>query len=155
MKVTGNNGLGNTLKIVLQICLYIGIVILLALPFILKSFGLHLNATAYVIYPNGIAILLIAHKFIKLFESLKENNPFSDKNVKILKSIGIISIVEAMLWLSDLLFEIILAKVFDVILIVVILFLCILFIGISIASYILSELFKEAVKYKKENELTI
>lgn len=155
MKVTGDKGLGNILKILFQICFYVGIVLLIALPFILKSFGLHLNATAYVIYPNGIAILLIAYKFIKLFESLKENNPFCDNNVKILKSAGIIAVVEAVLWFLDLLFEIILANIFDVIIIVVLLFLCLLFFGVAIALYILSELFREAVEYKKENELTI
>ncbi len=34
-------------------------------------------------------------------------------------------------------------------------FLFILFLGVAIALYILSELFREASKYKKENELTI
>ena len=155
MQITGNKGLGRNLKVLLQICFYGGIALLIVLPFILHLLGLHLNATAFVIYPNGIVLLAITHKFIKLFDSLKENKPFCEENVKILKSTGIISLVGAILWLIDLLFEIILVKSFDLEVIVILGFLFILFIGVSIALYILSELFREAAEYKKENELTI
>ena len=155
MKVTGNNGIGSILKVVLQTCLFGGIFVFVSLPFILQLFGLNLNATAFVIYPNGIVLLVIAHNFIKLFDSLKNNKPFCDNNVRILKITGIAAVVEAVLWLVDLFYEIILAQVFDIVVIVVLIFLCVLFLGVAIALYILSELFKEATEYKKENELTI
>lgn len=155
MQITGNKGLGKSLKILLKICFYVGIILLVLLPFILHLLGLHLNVTAFVIYPNGIVLLAITHKFIKLFDSLKENKPFCDETVKILKSTGIIALIGAILWLIDLLFEIILAKSLDLVVIVVLGFLFILFIGVAIALYILSELFREATEYKKENELTI
>ena len=155
MKVTGKNGLGSILKIILQIGFFAGIIVLASLPFILNLFGLNLNASFIIIYPNGIGLLVIIYKFIKLFDSLKNNNPFCENNVKILKSTAIVSLIEALLWIFDLLYEIILAKTFDVITIVVLLFLFILFFGVAIALYILSELFREATVYKEENELTI
>ena len=155
MKIVGENGLGNILKNFLQICFYLGILILIGLPFVLKSFGLSLNASAFLIYPNGIILLMIAHKFIELFDSLKNNNPFCENNVKILKSTGVIAFIGACFWLIDLLYEIIFANSFDIVFILVMTFLFILYFGVSIALYMLSELFKQATEYKQENELTI
>ena len=155
MQVTGNNGIGSKLKILLQICFYGGIIILIALPFLLKALGLHLNATAIVIYPNGTVLLIITYKFIKLFESLEQNQPFCDKNVKILRSAGLMALIEAVLWFIDLSYEIILVKEFDIIVTVILSFIIILFLVIALALYILSELFRESTEYKKENELTI
>ena len=119
------------------------------------QFGLNLNATAFVIYPNGIVLLSIAYKFIKLFESLKNENPFCENNVRTLKKTAIAAIVEAGFWLIDIIYEIALVKVFDIVIIVVLIFLCVLFLAVAIALYILAELFKEATIYKRENELTI
>lgn len=155
MKITGKNGLGRILEIFLQICFYIGIVILIALPFILNQLGFRIGASMYVIYPNGIVLLAITKMFIKLFKSLKENNPFCDENVKILGKTSIISLIGSALWIIDLLYQIILVKSQDIIFNCTLGFLSILYFGVAIALYILSELFKEATKYKKENELTI
>jgi len=155
MKIAGENGLGSVLKLFLQIGFYIGIAILIALPFGLNLLGFNLNASAFVIYPNGIILLLIAYQFIKLFDSLKKNNPFCKENIKILKNAGKLAIIEAVLWIIDLLYEIVLVKSEEIILIATLGFLAVLFIGVFLALYILSELFKEAVEYKAENELTI
>ena len=155
MKIVGENGLGNLLKNFLQICFYSGVLILVGLPFVLKSFGLSLNASAFLIYPNGIILLMIAHKFIELFDSLKMNNPFCENNVKILKRTGVIAFIGSWVWIIDLLYEILLAKSFYIVFVLVMLFLFILYFGVSIALYILSELFRQATEYKIENELTI
>lgn len=155
MKVTGEKGIGNILKNVLQIGFWAGIIILIALPIALHFLGLNFGASAFVIYPNGIVLLVIMHKFIELFDSLKKSKPFCKENVKILKTAGIVSGVGSAIWLIDLLYEIILAKNLDIVVIVMLAFLTILFLGVSIALYILSELFKEANMYKTENELTI
>ena len=72
-----------------------------------------------------------------------------------LKVTGIISLIGSVLWLIDFLYEIILVHSEDIVFNCTLLFLCILFLGVSIALYILSELFKQATEYKKENELTI
>jgi len=155
MQILGEKGLGNILRLILKIFLIGGSLVLLVLPFILQLFGLNLGASIFIIYPNGIVLLLIANKFMKLFDSLKNNKPFCESNVKILKSTGKIALVGACFWLIDLLYEIILAKNIDVVFIILMLFLFVLYVGVSIALYILSELFKQATEYKKENELTI
>lgn len=155
MKITGKQGIGRILKLFFQICFYIGIIILIILPFVLSKIGFNLGVTMYVIYPNGIVLLVITYKFISLFNSLVLNQPFSDRNVKTLKSTGTISLIGSMLWLIDFLYEIFLAKSTDIVFNSTLLFLCILFFGLAIALYILSELFKQATNYKKENDLTI
>ncbi len=155
MKVIGKQGIGRFLKVFLQVCFYTGIIILITLPFVLNKIGFNLGASMYVIYPNGIVLLAITYKFISLFNSLVLNKPFSDRNVKILKTTGIISLIGSLLWLIDFLYEIFLAKSRDIVFNSTLLFLCILFFGVFIALYILSELFKQATNYKKENDLTI
>ena len=155
MEVLGEKGIGNILKIFLQVCFWGGIVLLIILPFQLQMFGLKLNATVFVIYPNGIALLVIVRQFIGQFDSLKNKNPFCMENVKRLKISGIASLVETVLWTIDLLYTIFLAKGADVVIVLGLAFMIILFAGVAIAFYILAELIKQATEYKEENELTI
>lgn len=155
MQITGKNGFGNIIKIFLQICFYMGIIVLILLPFVLNYIGFKLNASAFIIYPNGIVLLIITYKFIQLFDSLKNNNPFNNKNVKILKYTGIAALVGSAFWFVDFLYEMFLAKSEDVVSMLVLVFLSVLFLGVAIALYILSELFMKATEYKEENELTI
>ena len=155
MKITGKQGIGKILKLFLQMCFYIGIIILITLPFILNKMGFNLGASMYVIYPNGIVLLIITHKFINLFNTLTLNKRCCEENIKTLKTTGIVSLIGSILWLIDFLYEIFLAKSTDIIFNSTLLFLCILFFCVSIALYILSELFKQATEYKKENDLTI
>ena len=72
-----------------------------------------------------------------------------------MKNTAKVALIESILWLLDLLYEMILAKSYDILVILVLSFLSILFLGVSIALYVLAELFKEATQYKQENELTI
>lgn len=155
MVIFGEKGIGKFLKIFLQICFWGGIVLLIILPFMLQMLGLKLNATAFVIYPNGIALLVIVRQFIGQFDSLKNRKPFCMENVKRLKTSGVASLVETALWTIDLLYTVFLAKDADVVIVLVLAFLIILFAGVSIAFYILAELIKQATEYKEENELTI
>lgn len=156
MKITGEKGLGNILKIFLQICLCVGIIITIILPFLLhKIYVLNLINCIIIIYPNGIILSVITYKFIQLFNSLKNNNPFCESTVKILKFTGIIAFIGSIFWLADLIYELIAVRTDYIVFIVTLIFLCVLFLGVSIALYILSELFKKAIEYKEENELTI
>lgn len=155
MEIFGEKGIGKFLKVLLQVCFWGGIAVLIVLPFMLQMVGLKLNATAFVIYPNGIALLVIVRQFIGQFDSLKNRKPFCIENVKRLKTSGVASLIETALWTIDLLYTVFLAKGADVIIVLVLAFLIILFAGVSIAFYILAELIKQATEYKEENELTI
>lgn len=155
MKILGENGIGKYLKQILQIGFVLGVVALVSLPFVLSIFGLRYTASAYVIYPNGIGLLVIMYQFIGQFDSLKKNEPFCIQNVRRLNICGIASLVEVLLWTIDLVYELVLAKLTDPLLILVLIFMIVLFLGVSIAFFILAELIRQATEYKTENELTI
>jgi len=72
-----------------------------------------------------------------------------------LKYAGIASLVEALLWALDLIYEAIFVQGPDPLFILVLIFLFILFVGVAIALYILAELIRQGTEYKVENELTI
>ena len=148
------NKLGKLLKILLIIGTIVAIPLIVISPMLLN----HTSKTLYsmfVIYPNGLLIVLIAFEFIKLFKSLEENKPFTYENVKILKNTSVLSLIMSILWLIDLLFMVFIIGNTYVNYIIVLIFLTGLFLGVSIALYILSELFKQATDYKQENDLTI
>ena len=78
MKIVGKNGLGNIIKIILQICFWVGIAFLIILPIILKSISIF----EIMLYLNGITMLVIVKQFIELFDSLKIEKPFCNNTVK-------------------------------------------------------------------------
>lgn len=145
--------LGKVLKIFLVIAFILAIPAIIGLPFIMNHMN-RVNAMI-IIYPNGILMLGFVYQFIGMFKSLEENNPFTFNNVKLLKRSGYISLVLSILWLFDLLYLVLIINNTYFNYILVLLFLTVLFFGVFIALYILSELFKQATTYKEENDLTI
>ena len=154
MQITGKKGLGKTLKIVLIIGFIIMIPAIIISPLLLHHTRNSLYSM-FIIYPNGILFLGIVYQFIKLFKSLEDNKPFTTSNVSILRKTSFITLAMSILWLIDLLFMIIVMKNTYVNYIIVIIFLSVLFFGVSIALYILKELISQATKYKEENDLTV
>lgn len=154
MQITGKKGLGKTLKIVLIIGFIIMMPAIIISPLLLHHTRNSLYSM-FIIYPNGILFLGIVYQFIKLFKSLEDNKPFTTSNVSILRKTSFITLAMSILWLIDLLFMIIVMKNTYVNYIIVIIFLAVLFFGVSIALYILKELISQATKYKEENDLTV
>ena len=144
--------------IILKLVLIIGLVV--AIPFVIISpFWLeHTRSVIYsmfIIYPNSLLMIGITIQFIKLFQSLEKDNPFNYENVKTLKKASIISLAMSILWIIDLLLMIFIIDNTYINYIIVLVFLAVLFLGVAIALYILSELFRQATDYKEENDLTI
>ncbi len=154
MQILGDKGLGKFLRILLIVGFVISIPVIITSPFLLN----HTRSRIYsmfIIYPNGVLMLGIIYQFITLFKSLEKNNPFTYENVNILKVTGVISFIMSILWLIDLLFMILIIRNTYVNYIIVLVFLTVLFFGVAVALYILSELIKQATNYKQENDLTI
>ena len=108
-----------------------------------------------VIYPNGVLMLIFTYQFILMFKSLEQNNPFTFNNVKLLRRAGFISLILSVMWLIDLFYLVLVVHntYFNYMLVLV--FLMVLFFGVFIALYIISELIRQATIYKEENDLTI
>ena len=151
MKITGKNSLSNLIKLALQFVFIIGIIIILTLPILLKKYIEYINPTTpyiptlILLYTSGIPALIIVWKFIEMFNTLKEETPFIMKNVKNLKITSICSLIISIeyilgVFVTNSIFAIVVIGVF-----------VIAWLGL----YILSELLKQAIEYKEENELTI
>ena len=139
------NKIGKVLKIILLIAYIVAIPLLGYLPFILKH-NMSLSSSMFIIYPNGILMLAITYFFIKLFNQLELNNPFSREVTKCFKITSILSLTMAIFWIIDLLFMIIVLKNHYINYIIVLIFLAVLFFGVAIALYLLKELFTQAIE---------
>ncbi len=111
---------------------------------------------------TGLVALYIIYQFIKIFKNLKQNKLFENENTKHLNKIALFSIIISVLYLIILIgISITLNKSLqfsqlDAILIKVIIgvfFMGFLVFGIGIK--ILNEIYKKAIEYKEENELTV
>ena len=150
MKILGKNGLGNILKIILQICFWGGIVFLILLLIILKNISIF----EIMLYLNGITMLVIVKQFIGLFDSLKIEKPFCENTVKRMNTASIASGIMTVLFLIETIYKLVLGNS-DIKINCILSFMTILFLGVAIALYILAELFRQATEYKSENDLTI
>lgn len=151
MKITGKNSLSDIIAICLKLLFGVGILVILLLPWWLKMYVdifnpvLNYPIALIILYVSGIPAMIIVYKFIKIFGTLKQDNPFTMENVKALKVISLCSLIISIEYIIGLFFII---SVFEIILIGV-------FIIAWLGGYILSELLRKAIEYKEENELTI
>jgi len=151
MKITGKNSLSDFIEIFSKIIFIIGILVIITLPYLLKLYVeifnpvLDYTAALVILYVSGVPALIIVYEFIKIFDTLKQDNPFVMENVRYLKVISICSLIISIEYIIGLFF---IVSVFEIILIGV-------FTIAWLGGYILSELLRKAIEYKEENELTI
>ncbi len=151
MKITGKRSLGSFIEICLKLLMVIGIIIIIGLPYFLQKYAewMHPQINYYpaliILYVSGIPALIIVYKFIKIFHTLGQSNPFRMENVEHLKVISICSLIIMLEFMVGIFF---ITSVFGVVIIGI-------FAVAWLGAYILSELLKEAIQYKEENDLTI
>lgn len=140
-------------KIILDIMLYLGVIVLVGVPIIMKyagkyyspSIGKHYLGMVAVFMAAGVCGLMIVWQLRKMMKTVIDQNCFIDENVKSLKMMGAASFVITALFLLKLLF-LITAATFVII---------ITFFIAGLFSNVLACVFREAIRYKEENELTI
>ena len=151
MKITGKNSLSYFIEICSIIVFIAGITITLTLPLLLKKYIelfnpiLNYNFALIILYLSSVPALIIVYKFIQIFRTLKQDNPFIIENVKYLKTISFCALIIAIEYIIGMFF---IVSIFEIILIGV-------FVITWLGGYILAELLKKAIEYKEENELTI
>ena len=155
MKKDKTKIIATTISILLKISIVIGVILLLCLWKILEVLNIKFDLLVFLIYPCGILFLMLVYQFIKLFKLLKIENPFSMIMVKYLKETMWISFIIGIIILIALLLSIFVYPTYTIAVKISLTFFTILFIGVGIALYLLSELFKQATEYKEENDLTI
>lgn len=132
---------------------YIGIVVLICLPFILKLGGkyyspaitAHFWSMLFVYIIAGICGLTIVYQLRKIMRTVVVQDCFVDSNVKSLSMMGRVSFLISVIFIVKLFFFPTAAT-----------FVLILtFFLAGIFSHVLSCVFQEAIRYKKENDLTV
>ena len=153
MAILGERGLSGIVKRFLDLVFIGGIGIYLGLPVILRwYFDLiyRISSENYhfllgFLYITGIFCLVIMHELRKVFKTLNRRNPFMMDNVKSLKRIAISSFSISAAYVVKMIF-------YNSFLTVII---AMVFIIAGLFSIIFSELFRQAVQVKEENDLTI
>ena len=152
MKIFGHNGLGAILKCLLEIGFCLGGLILIAMPYLLNNINESLNLYWFMVYPAGILFLIIVMVFIKLFDSLKDNDPFNRNNLRLMNVAKYASLGISGFIIGEIVLVLTLYQDKNIVFLI---FLAILFFGVFIALHILKEIMDQAIIYKEENELTI
>jgi hypothetical protein len=149
----GTKRLSGFVKLLLDLVFAGGIFICISLPFTLKwYFNLLSNTSGEnyyfmmgFLYVTGFFCLSIVYELRKIFKTLTGMNPFIMENVKSLKSMAISAFVISICYIVKVLF-------YNTILTMIV---TMIFVIAGLFSIILSEVFRQAVIYKEENDLTI
>lgn len=153
MFIFEKKGLPAIFKLILQLMFIGGIIIFITLPFCLKwylefsesySSG-YFYKSLVILYLSGILALIVLFQSIKLLKNVDKESPFISENLKILNIIGICSLLIAVIYVFAIF---VIKSVFTIILFMT-------FTILGFMSIILSGIFKKAIEYKEENDLTI
>lgn len=153
MRILDEKGLSGIVKRFLDLILFGGIAIILALPFLLNWYMDYLRG--YIserywfllpfLYLTGVLALIAVNELRRIFKTLNRRDPFRTDNVKSFKRLSICCFAIAFLYgIKILLFNSFLT---------IILFMVFIIGGFFLL--ILSEVFRQAVIVKEENDLTI
>lgn len=153
MTILGKKSLSSYLKIFLDLIFLGGIIIFIGLPFFLKwYFNMlsRINSENYYfilvfLYFTGFFALWIFHEVRKIFKTLNRKNPFMMDNVISLKKISAGCFIIAFAYIIKIL-------CYNSILTVII---AMIFIMGGFFLIVIAEIFKQAIEYKEENDLTI
>ena len=98
-----------------------------------------------VLYPVGICALLVENELRSMFKTLEEKDPFVERNVKSLNRMGFLMLI---------VFAFFIFKIFTLNTIMTMLcaFAIIL---VAVLCFVLADVFRQAVIFKQENDLTI
>ena len=139
-------------KILLDFMFYSGILVCASVPVIIYKLipctliaaDIRLPLTA-VLMLSGIAALYILWTLRRIFQTLLHTDPFTVKNVDALRKMAVASFVIAALYITKCLFWFTLATAIIVI----------VFAIAGLFSLVLADVFRQAVRYKEENDLTV
>ncbi len=135
-------------NILLHIFLVCGVISLFGLYQYVELFVPH-NKIFYKVFFVLIAIvcLMIVYQVIKVFKSISKGDPFVTENEIALKTIAVLCEIIAIMLFLKLFFD----RAFMVSATVVM----IIFAIVGLCAYVFSQLFKQSVHIKEENDMTI
>lgn len=139
-------------KYFLDFMFYMGILVILSLPFsihwvgrYLPRFEQHYWAVLVIYFILGISAILLIHELRKIFRTVLAKNCFVQENVFSLRRMGNVSFFIVVMSLVRCI----------VILTIAMVVVSFVFIVAGLFSKVLAYVFEEAVRYKEENDMTI
>ena len=162
MKILGNKSLASIIKIFLYMLLGISsLVVILGGIILIKDFDFFNSSNAMrtlvILYLSSWLASLLIYQFIGIFKSLEKNKIFDVENVQRLKISYISSIIMGIIYLLNtiLLFFSQENENWIIVYIILTYIITLVFLIFGIGLIVLSEIYKKAIKYKEENDLTI
>jgi len=150
----GKNFIHCFTKILIDIMFFGGIIVTVTLPLIMKAIAPYSNYLG-IKYPDtprtiflmisGVLALFLLWELRKLFKSLNIGNPFMPANVGSLKKCAVCAFLISAMYALKILTAFTMASVI----------ICIIFAILGLFSLTLKDLFRQAVKFKEENDFTI
>ncbi|MCL2492008.1 MAG: DUF2975 domain-containing protein [Coriobacteriia bacterium] len=139
-------------KILIDIMFYVGILICLALPFIMSRamdfFGYDDSATllfTIVLLASGLCTLFILWELKTMFRTLLGGDPFIAANVSSFRKIAVACFLIALIYVAKSIFLFSLTSVVFII----------IFSLAGLVCLTLKDVFKQAIAYKEENDWTV
>lgn len=162
MKILGKKSLSTVIKVFLWILLTIClIVVILGGIVVINDFNFFNSSNTLrsliILYLSSIPAAILITQFIGIFKSLENNDVFDKENLKRLRISYISSIVMGLMYLinSIMLFFSPEDENWVIIYMLLTYIITLVFLIFGIGLIVLSEIYKRAIKYKEENDLTI
>ena len=162
MKILGKKSLSTVIKVFLWILLTIClIVVILGGIVVINDFNFFNSSNTLrsliILYLSSIPAAILITQFIGIFKSLENNDVFDKENLKRLRISYISSIVMGLMYLinSIMLFFSSEDENWVIIYMLLTYIITLVFLIFGIGLIVLSEIYKRAIKYKEENDLTI
>jgi hypothetical protein len=151
--ILGAKGLSGVVKYVFDLTFLLGALVLLTLPFSLKmcfdnyiwTEGEYFWFLFFFLEFTGILGLAIIYELRKMFQQINKNEPFVRQNVTSLKKIAGLALLIAAAYVVKIIFYISFLTII----------IAIAFVIFGLSGLVFSEVFRQAVRFKEENDLTI
>ena len=162
MKILGKKSLSSIIKIFLWILLIICLlVVIIGGIVVIKEFR-YFNTdntlrSLIILYLSSIPASILIIEFIGIFKSLENSKVFENQNVKRLKTSYITSIIMGVMYLvnSIMLFLSRAEENWEIVYMFLMYVVTLVFLIFGVGLIVLLEIYKKAIKYKEENDLTI
>ena len=162
MKILGKRSLSSIIEKCLVILLILGIFVTISVGIWIvlnweKCMELILTKTIVIAYLSSFPVLIMVVEFIKIFKNLKNEKAFDKQNIKFLKVSYTASFIICAIYLINTIILILKTTWRDTFIVYPMLMaiIAIVFFFFGIGLIVLTEIYKKAIQFKEENELTI
>lgn len=140
-------------QITVDILFYLSIICVILIPFSAKylfswinyPYPEYITAFCIILFLSGLCCVYILYSLKQMYASLASGNPFIEKNVSHFRHIAVSCAICAFIYIVKAIFMFTVAT----------LIIALIFIIGCLFCLTLKDLFKQAINYKSENELTI